>query len=132
MKRSPTTRTPPSRVAKGPSEARWTAPGANTTAITACLIKRGLVIDIETLQLDRGYDNGRTRNYVADYGIDDLICAKKQPPGAAEFKLPVPIGMRWPVCVAHQQLAFELRSTQPQHLRQINASFRVFLITPLW
>jgi transposase len=58
---------------------------------------RGLVVDIETLHLDRGYDNGRIRNCVADYGIGDLICAKKRPPGTAVFKLPVPLGMRWPV-----------------------------------
>lgn len=59
--------------------------------------ERGLVVDIETLHLDRGYDNGRTRGCVADYGIADLICAKKRPPGTAEFKLPVPLGMRSPI-----------------------------------
>lgn len=58
---------------------------------------RGLIVDIETLHLDRGYDNGRTRGCVADYGISDLVCAKKRPPGTAVFKLPVPLGMRWPV-----------------------------------
>ena len=59
--------------------------------------ERGLVVDIETLHLDRGYDNGRICDCVAGYGIDDLIYAKKHPTGTAVFKLPVPLAMRWPV-----------------------------------
>ena len=34
--------------------------------------RRGLLGDIETLHLDRGYDNKRTRACVATFGIDDL------------------------------------------------------------
>lgn len=81
----------------------WATNGANRHDVVlfeptlAAGSQRGLVADIETLHLDRGYDNGRIRSCVADYGIDDLICAKKRPPGTAVFKLPVPLGMRWPV-----------------------------------
>ena len=59
--------------------------------------ERGLIVDIDTMHLDRGYDNGRIRTTVARFGIDDLICAKKRPAGTAEMKLPVPLGMRWPI-----------------------------------
>jgi len=58
---------------------------------------RGLIVDIDTMHLDRGYDNGRVRDTVARFGIDDLICAKKRPAGTADIKLPVPLGMRWPI-----------------------------------
>ncbi len=44
---------------------------------------RGLLGDIETLHLDRGYDSAVVRDLVAASGIDDLICAKRRPAGAA-------------------------------------------------
>jgi hypothetical protein len=40
-----------------------------------------LLDDIETLHLDRGYDNGVTRAAVADAGITDLVCAKRRSVG---------------------------------------------------
>ncbi|MEM8618932.1 MAG: hypothetical protein AAGF73_04350 [Actinomycetota bacterium] len=42
-------------------------------------------------------DRRRVCGHVSDYGIEDLICAKKRPLGTAEHKLPVPLGMRWPI-----------------------------------
>jgi transposase len=59
--------------------------------------QRGLIADTETLHLDRGYDNRRVRDCVARYGIDDLICAKRRDAGTATVKMPVPLGMRWPI-----------------------------------
>jgi transposase len=59
--------------------------------------QRGLVDEIDTMHLDRGYDNGRVRATVTSYGIDDLICAKKRPAGTATSKLQIPLGMRWPI-----------------------------------
>jgi transposase len=81
----------------------WATDGANRhdvilfepTLIAAQ--QRGLIVDIETLHLDRGYDSGRIRDYVTKSGIDDLICGKKRRPGTATEKLPVPLGMRWPI-----------------------------------
>jgi transposase len=58
---------------------------------------RGLVPDIETLHLDRGYDNQPARVTVADAGIDDLVCARKRKRGTAAKPKPAPLGMRWPV-----------------------------------
>jgi transposase len=58
---------------------------------------RGLITDIETLHLDRGYDNQPARVTVAEGGIDDLVCARKRPRGEATEPKPVPLGMRWPV-----------------------------------
>ena len=59
---------------------------------------RGLIEEIETLHLDRGYDNNVVRNHVASVGIDDLVCARKRAPGkAAGKKKSLPLGLRWPV-----------------------------------
>lgn len=58
---------------------------------------RGLLTDIETLHLDRGYDNPKARTLVTDTGIDDLVCSRRRPPGHATGPKQVPLGMRWPV-----------------------------------
>ena len=59
---------------------------------------RGLVEEIETLHLDRGYDNNVVLTHVASIGIDDLVCARKRAPGkAAGKKKSQPLGLRWPV-----------------------------------
>jgi hypothetical protein len=59
---------------------------------------RGLLMDLETLHLDRGYDNGVVRAVVAGAGINDLVCAKVRPRGKTkQTARPVPLGLRWPV-----------------------------------
>ncbi len=58
---------------------------------------RGLLDEIETLHLDRGYDNNVVRSHVASVGIDDLVCARRRAPGAAKSKKILPLGLRWPV-----------------------------------
>jgi len=81
----------------------WAADGANrhdTILLPATLEaanQRGLLVEIHTLHLDRGYDNGVVRRHVTEAGIDDLICSRKRPPGTANGSLSVPLGMRWPI-----------------------------------
>ena len=58
---------------------------------------RGLLLDIETIHLDRGYDSEATRTRLAERDIDDAVIAKKRRKGAAKGKNPQPMGMRWPV-----------------------------------
>ena len=59
---------------------------------------RGLLADIDTLNLDRGYDNNNVRALCVELGIDDLVGAKKRKPGEAKgIKKAVSLGMRWPV-----------------------------------
>jgi transposase len=58
----------------------------------------GLLYEIETLHLDRGYDSDVTRSHLAGRGITDVVCSKKRPRGTAKgTKNPQPLGMRWPV-----------------------------------
>jgi len=58
---------------------------------------RGLLEDVETLWLDRGYDSGVTRERLAQRRIDDAVIAKKRERGSSEPKKDQPMGLRWPV-----------------------------------
>jgi transposase len=81
----------------------WAADGANrhdTILLPATLqavADRGLLVEVDTLHLDRGYDNEVVRGHIANSGITDLICSRKRPPGTANGRLSVPLGMRWPI-----------------------------------
>jgi hypothetical protein len=81
----------------------WATAGANRHDMILlrptldAVAARGLIEDIETPHLDRGYDNNPARMAVADAGIDDLVCARKRKPGTATKPRPAPLGMRWPV-----------------------------------
>jgi transposase len=80
----------------------WATNGANRHDVvlfepTLAAADRGLLADVETLHLDRGYDGKPVRDCVAAYGITDLICGKRRHAGTATGPLPVPLGMRWPI-----------------------------------
>jgi transposase len=59
--------------------------------------QRGLLSDIETLWLDRGYDSEVTRTRLAERGIADAVIAKKRKKGSAHGPKKQPMGLRWPV-----------------------------------
>ncbi|MBU1495054.1 MAG: IS5 family transposase [Actinobacteria bacterium] len=81
----------------------WATDGANRpdTILLAptldAVTARGLIADIDTLHLDRGYDNTNVRIQVTQAGIDDLVCARRRPKGQGSIPKPVPLGMRWPI-----------------------------------
>ncbi len=81
----------------------WATNGANRHDVVlfeptlAAADQRGLIADVETLHLDRGYDGARVRDCVAAFGITDLICGKRRQAGTATAKLTAPLGMRWPI-----------------------------------
>jgi len=58
---------------------------------------RGLLCDIETIWLDRGYDSDVTRERLAARLLDDAVIAKKRKKDEAKARNPQPMGMRWPV-----------------------------------
>lgn len=81
----------------------WTIDGANrndsvllapTLDATA---ERGLLGDVETIWLDRGYDSDATRQRLAQRQLDDAVIAKKRTRGSPEPKKNQPMGLRWPV-----------------------------------
>jgi transposase len=57
---------------------------------------RGLLVDVDTVHLDRGYDYDFVRAACADRGVDHVI-PRCRPRGRARRKQPVPLGLRWPV-----------------------------------
>jgi transposase len=81
----------------------WVIDGANRNDMKlleptlAAVFERGLLADLETLHLDRGYGHNVIRAQCAEFGITDLICTKTRPAGTAKYATRVPLGMRWPV-----------------------------------
>lgn len=86
---------------------------------------RGLLGDIETLHLDRGYDNGVVRDLVASLGLDDLICSKRRPSGTATGVTRVPLGLRWPIERTNSWLSNfgQLRRSTDRFIHQRLAQF---------
>jgi transposase len=81
----------------------WTVEGANRndSVLLAPTLdnaaERGLLGDIETIWLDRGYDSDATRERLTDRDLHDAVIAKKRRRGATEPKRNQPMGLRWPV-----------------------------------
>lgn len=58
----------------------------------------GLLQEIETIWLDRGYDSDATRERLKERGITDAVIAKKRKRGTTGGKKKnQPMGLRWPV-----------------------------------
>jgi hypothetical protein len=85
----------------------WVAAGANRNdsillePTLHAVADRGLLTDIGTLHLDRGYDSTLTLTRCAELGLTDIVCAKKNTTSKtktkAKTKKPLTLGMRWPV-----------------------------------
>ena len=81
----------------------WVIEGANRNdsillAPTLDDVKeRGLLADVETLWLDRGYDSELTRTRLIERGITDAMIAKKRKRGSTTGSKHQPMGLRWPV-----------------------------------
>ena len=59
--------------------------------------RRGLLMDVETIWLDRGYDSEATRQRLIEREVTDAVIAKKRKRGSREPKRNQPMGLRWPV-----------------------------------
>jgi transposase len=84
----------------------WSTGGANRhdTVLFDSTIdsadRRGLLFEIETLHLDRGYDSAGVRALCGAHGLWDVVTSKRRAdtrPGRPRGKRIVPLGMRWPV-----------------------------------
>ncbi len=119
----------------------WAIDGANRHDMQlleptlAAASTRGFLADIETLHLDRGYDNGITRDLCDTLGIDDLVCAKKRPRNKTKVaKKLIPLGLRWPIERTNSWLSNfgQLRRNTDRRTRHRHAQLAlaiVFLIT---
>jgi len=121
----------------------WAIDGANRNDCVLfdptinAVATQGLLEEIETLHLDRGYDNSIVRSRCAELGIDDLVCARKRPKGQGRTKLPVPLGMRWPVERTNSwfsnfgQLRRNTDRSIPQRLAEIDLAIAAILTVKL-
>jgi transposase len=83
----------------------WVAAAANRNdsvllaATLEAVDDHGLLDEIATLHLDRGYDNGVVRQEVAQVGIAHMVVPKVRPKVGTARQAPthVPLGRRWPV-----------------------------------
>jgi transposase len=81
----------------------WAIGGANRNDVTllqptlADVARAGLLVEIETLHLDRGYDYPKTRRELEAMGLDDLNIQRRKPRGAPPVKQPMRLGLRWVV-----------------------------------
>ena len=82
----------------------WAADGANRNDQTllgptlAAAHQRGLLCDVETLHLDRGYAGDPVLKLCESYGIHDVVRAPKRARGTARRRpKTVPLGMRWTI-----------------------------------
>jgi transposase len=81
----------------------WAAGGANRNdcellaPTLAGALRSGLVDDMETIWLDRGYDHDVVRRHLATAGITDAMIAKRRKKGLGTKTTTVPMGLRWPV-----------------------------------
>ena len=79
----------------------WAIDGANRNDIRLLeptlddVAERGLIDDIETLHLDRGYDYPVVRDRVAVYGLTDLNVQRRGTKTPGTNKQPVRLGLRW-------------------------------------
>lgn len=81
----------------------WVAAGANRNdsillePTLQAIADRGLLSDVHTLHLDRGYDSTLTLTRCADLGLTDIVCAKKRSTSKTKIRKSLSLGMRWPV-----------------------------------
>jgi len=79
----------------------WAIDGANRNDVkllepTLIDVDRvGLLPDIETLHLDRGYDYPKIRAQLTALGLDDINIQRCHPRGSTKPKPPLRLGLRW-------------------------------------
>jgi transposase len=88
----------------------WAIDGANRNELNLLgptlddVARVGLLGEIDTLHLDRGYDYPKTRAQLAGYGLDDLNIQHRAKRGATPKK-PLQLGLRWRVEVTNSWLS---------------------------
>lgn len=81
----------------------WTIAGANRNdsillvPTLQAVESNGLLADIETLHLDRGYDSHVTRQRLAELGITDAVIQRRGTKTTGAGKQPLTLGLRWVV-----------------------------------
>lgn len=81
----------------------WAITGANRNGVKLLeptlvdVARVGLLVEIETLHLDRGYDYPKVRAQLTAMGLDNLNIRRRTRRGAPRRKQPIRLGLRWVV-----------------------------------
>ncbi len=121
----------------------WVIDGANRNdsillePTLQAVADRGLLLDVQTLHLDRGYDSNLTIERCHGLGLTDIVCAKKKTKGDTKKKKPLTLGLRWPVERTNSwfsnfgQLRRNTDRFSPQRLGQIALAVALILTVKL-
>jgi transposase len=81
----------------------WAIDGANRNDVKLLeptldsIAAHGLLDDVDTMHLDRGYDYPKIRRQLNAAGLDDLVIQRRRRPGDANRPTPMRLGLRWVV-----------------------------------
>jgi len=79
----------------------WAIDGANRNDVKLLeptldsIAAHGLLDDVDTMHLDRGYDYPKIRRQLKAAGLDDLVIQRRRQPGDADRPMPMRLGLRW-------------------------------------
>jgi transposase len=79
----------------------WAIDGANRNDVRMLqptlddIAAVGLLVDVDTMHLDRGYDYPKIRRQLNDAGLHDLVIQRRRRPGGDDRPLPMRLGLRW-------------------------------------
>ena len=108
----------------------WAIDGANRNDVRLLgptiddIAGRGLLVDVDTMHLDRGYDFPKIRRELNAAGLDDLVIQKRRRPGDADRPMPMQLGLRWIVEATNSWLSNygQLRRNTDRRLRHRHAA----------
>jgi transposase len=81
----------------------WAIDGANRNDVKLleptldAIAGHGLLVDVDTMHLDRGYDYPKIRRQLNAAGLNDLVIQKRRKPGDPDRPMPMRLGLRWVV-----------------------------------
>lgn len=79
----------------------WAIDGANRNDVRLleptldAIAAHGLLADVDTMHLDRGYDYPKIRRQLNAAGLDDLVIQRRRRPGEEDKPMPMRLGLRW-------------------------------------
>jgi len=79
----------------------WAIDGANRNDVKLleptldAIAAHGLLADVDTMHLDRGYDYPKIRRQLNAAGLDDLVIQRRRRPGEENKPIPMRLGLRW-------------------------------------
>lgn len=84
----------------------------------------GLLYDVDTMHLDRGYDYPKIRAELNAAGLDDLDIQRRRKPGEIYQPMPMRLGLRWIVEATNSWLSKygQLRRNTDRRLRHRHAA----------